>query len=134
MSPQIAGAGTNFVDRAERAAGSLTSFEPLADIAVVSASVTASISATLTTAPLYALMELPSSRDDAPCAGADFGAGHGGRHRRRRRDRGPSQRRVLETARRNVGGAEARKAARSSTISVPVAAVPISSRKPMRPS
>ena len=94
------------------AAGSLTSFELLADIAVdFSLRHGIDIRDPLTTKhPWYVLMELSSSRDDARRrAGIDPRQGHGGRHRRRCRDRGESfpARRVLEAARRDVGGAEA---------------------------
>ena len=94
------------------AAGSLTSFELLADIAVdfcIRHGI--DIRDPLTTqAPLVRADGIVVLARRRPrCAGADSGAGHGGRHRRRRRDRGQSQpaRRVLEAARRDVGGAEA---------------------------
>ena len=94
------------------AAGSLTSFELLADIAV-DFSIRHGIDIRDPLAskhPWYVLMELSSSRDDARAAlESDSGQGHGRRHRRRCRDRGQFEpaRRVLEIARRDVGGAEA---------------------------
>ena len=75
------------------AAGSLTSFELLADIAVdFSVRHGIDIRDPLTSKhPWYVLMELSSSRDDARAALESILAqGHGGRHRRRRRDRGES--------------------------------------------
>ncbi len=119
------------------AAGSLTSFELLADIAVdFSLRHGIDIRDPLTTKhPWYVLMELSSSRDDARRrAGIDPRPGHGGRHRRRRRDRGesyasaPGSGSCATRCRRR----RSRKAVRSSTISrCRSRPCLISSRKPM---
>ena len=112
------------------AAGSLTSFELLADIAVdFSVRHGIDIRDPLPSKhPWYVLMELSSSRDDARDAlEAILAQGHGRRHRRRRRDRGQPRasapafwklRDEMSAAQKPEGGSI------KHDISVPVAAVP----------
>ena len=94
------------------AAGALTSFELLADIAV-DFSVRHGIDIRHPLGDQASLVRadgaVVAARRRPRHAGGDPGQGLGGRHRRRRRDRGQPRpaRGVLEAARRDVGGAEA---------------------------
>ena len=96
------------------AAGSLTSFELLADIAVdfsVRHGIDIRAAARRPASLVRADGAVVLARRCARHAGIDPGAGHGTGHRRRCRDRGKFEpaRGVLEIARRDVGGAEARR-------------------------